>query len=139
MGGVPAQLVPDNPKAGVDRGNWYEPGLNRTYLELATYYRTAILPMRPRKPRDKAKVNTRPMRRLGVSRRDLFLELDSIPLISRARPRVGWATQPIRRFAFTFTPTHGSWLKSSKASSPNWLRSVLRHPRQLEKTNSSNG
>ena len=35
MGGVPAQLVPDNPKVGVDRANWYEPGLNRTYLELA--------------------------------------------------------------------------------------------------------
>ena len=42
MGGVPAQLVPDNPKVGVDRANWYEPGLNRTYLDLATHYRTAI-------------------------------------------------------------------------------------------------
>jgi len=56
MGGVPAQLVPDNPKVGVDRANWYEPGLNRTYLDLATHYQTAILPARPRKPRDKAKV-----------------------------------------------------------------------------------
>jgi transposase len=113
IGGVPAQLIPDNPKVGVDRANWYEPGLNRTYLDLATHYGTAILPTRPRKPRDKAKVevavlvverwilarlrnrrffllaelnrtiaelvadlNRRPMRRLGVSRRDLFLELD---------------------------------------------------------------
>jgi transposase len=56
MGGVPAQLVPDNPKVGVDRANWYEPGLNRTYLDLATHYGTAILPTRPLKPRDKAKV-----------------------------------------------------------------------------------
>ena len=56
MGGAPAQLVPDNPKVGVTRANWYEPGLNRTYLDLATHYRTAILPARPRKPRDKAKV-----------------------------------------------------------------------------------
>ena len=38
MGGVPAQLVPDNPKVGVTRANWYEPGLNRTYLDLATHY-----------------------------------------------------------------------------------------------------
>ena len=113
MGGAPAQLVPDNPKVGVTRANWYEPGLNRTYLDLATHYCTAILPARPRKPRDKAKVevgvlvverwilgrlrnrrffslselnqaiaelvvdlNARPMRRLGVSRRDRFLELD---------------------------------------------------------------
>ena len=43
VGGVPAQLVPDNPKVGVDRANWYEPGLNRTYLDLATHDRTAIL------------------------------------------------------------------------------------------------
>ena len=56
MGGVPAQLVPDNPKVGVDRANWYEPGLNRTYLDLAAHYGTAILPTRVRKPRDKAKV-----------------------------------------------------------------------------------
>lgn len=113
MGGVPAQLVPDNPKVGVTRANWYEPGLNRTYLDLASHYGTAILPTRTRKPRDKAKVevgvlvverwilarlrnrrffslaelnraiaelvadlNARPMRRLGVSRRELFLELD---------------------------------------------------------------
>ena len=53
---MPAQLVPDNPKVGVDRANWYEPGLNRTYLDLATHYGTAILPTRVRKPRDKAKV-----------------------------------------------------------------------------------
>src|SRR5262249_797800 len=50
MGGVPAQLVPDNPKVGVDRANWYEPGLNRTYLDLATHYRTAILPARAKRP-----------------------------------------------------------------------------------------
>ena len=43
------------PKVGVDRANWYKSGLNRTYLDLATYYRTAILPTRTRKPRDKAK------------------------------------------------------------------------------------
>ena len=56
MGGVPAQLVPDNLKVGVDRANWYEPGLNRTYLDMAAHYGTAILPTRVRKPRDKAKV-----------------------------------------------------------------------------------
>ena len=34
----------------------YEPGINRTYQDLAAHYDTAILPTRPRKPRDKAKV-----------------------------------------------------------------------------------
>ena len=34
----------------------YEPAVNRTYTEMAAHYDTAILPTRPRKPRDKAKV-----------------------------------------------------------------------------------
>ena len=34
----------------------FDPGLNRTYAEMAAHYGIAILPARPRKPRDKAKV-----------------------------------------------------------------------------------
>ena len=34
----------------------YDPGLNRSYAEMAAHYGTAILPARPYKPRDKAKV-----------------------------------------------------------------------------------
>jgi len=54
--GVPGAVVCDNLKAGVTATCRYEPGINRTYQELATHYDTAILPTRPRKPRDKAKV-----------------------------------------------------------------------------------
>jgi transposase len=50
--GVPAQLVPDNPRVGVDRANWYEPMVNRTYADMARHYRTAIVPARPYKPRE---------------------------------------------------------------------------------------
>jgi transposase len=87
----------------------YEPGINRSYADMATHYGTAIVATRVRKPRDKAKVevavqlvqrwvlarlrhrrffslaelngaigelietlNSRPMRHLGASRRDLF-------------------------------------------------------------------
>src|SRR5437016_5857692 len=136
MGGVPAQLVPDHPKVGVTRANWYEPGLTRTYLDLATHYGTAILPARPRKPRDKAKVevgvlvverwilarlrnrrffslselnqaivelvvdlNARPMRRLGVSRRDLFLELDCPALKVLPAEPYEYAEWRVRRVA----------------------------------------
>jgi len=56
FGGVPRQIVPDNFKAGVLKANWHEPGLNPTYQDFATHYGTAILPARPRRPRDKAKV-----------------------------------------------------------------------------------
>jgi transposase len=108
---VPARLVPDNPQVGVPAPTGTSPATG--HLDLATHYGTAILPARPRRPRDKAKVevgvlvierwilarlrnrrffslrelnegiaelladlNARPMGRLGVSRRDLFLELD---------------------------------------------------------------
>ena len=44
LGGVPRQIVPDNLRSGVLRANWYEPGLNPTYADLAAHYGTAILP-----------------------------------------------------------------------------------------------
>jgi len=55
-GGAPAILVPDNLKAGVIRPHRYEPILNASYAEMAAHYGTAVIPARPRKPRDKAKV-----------------------------------------------------------------------------------
>jgi transposase len=55
-GGVPALLVPDNPKALISEANRYEPIANRTYQALAEHYGCAILPARTYKPRDKAKV-----------------------------------------------------------------------------------
>src|SRR3979490_1352934 len=56
IGGVPKAVVCDNLKAGVTKASRYEPGVNRTYQDLATHYGFAILPTRVRKPRDKAKV-----------------------------------------------------------------------------------
>jgi transposase len=56
IGGVTGAVVCDNLKAGVTATCRYEPGINRTYQDFATHYGTAILPTRPRKPRDKAKV-----------------------------------------------------------------------------------
>ena len=56
IGGVPRQIVSDNLKAGITKACFYEPTVNRTYAEMAAHYRTAIIPARPYKPRDKAKV-----------------------------------------------------------------------------------
>ena len=60
FGGVPARLVPDNLKTGVDRPDLYDPKINRSYAELAVHYGCLIDPARSRKPKDKAQVE-RPM------------------------------------------------------------------------------
>jgi transposase len=56
LGGVPKAVVCDNLKTGVTRPSRYEPGINRTYQDLAEHYGFVVLPTRVRKPRDKAKV-----------------------------------------------------------------------------------
>ena len=114
IGGVAKLLVPDNTKVAVIKACRYDPQVNRTYAEMADHYDIGILPARPRKPRDKAKVEAcvliveryllgrlrhrrfhglaelnraiqemladinerRPLRRLGVTRRQLFEDLD---------------------------------------------------------------
>jgi transposase len=52
----PRVMVPDNLKSGVSKACKYEPELNPTYSDMAEHYGCAVLPARPRKPRDKAKV-----------------------------------------------------------------------------------
>jgi transposase len=52
--GTPRLVVSDNPRTGVDRACRYEPDLNRTYHEMALHYGVAVLPARPRKPREQS-------------------------------------------------------------------------------------
>ena len=56
FGGAPVLLVPDNLKAAVTKASRYEPQINRSYQDLATHYGAVVLPTRPYKPKDKAKV-----------------------------------------------------------------------------------
>ena len=63
FGGVPGQIVSDNLKSGVIKACFHEPRINRTYAEMAAHYATAVIPARPRKPRDKAK--SLPLRKRG--------------------------------------------------------------------------
>ncbi len=56
FGGTTPVWVPDNLRAAVTRADKYEPELNPTYAELARHYEAAVIPARPYKPRDKAKV-----------------------------------------------------------------------------------
>jgi transposase len=56
FGGVTAMIVCDNLKSGITKACFYEPNVNRTYRDMANHYETAIVPARPKKPKDKAKV-----------------------------------------------------------------------------------
>jgi transposase len=56
FGGSAAIWVPDQLKDAVSESCRYEPGVNRTYQEMASHYGAVVIPARPRKPRDKAKV-----------------------------------------------------------------------------------
>ena len=127
---APHVLVPDNLKSGVSKACKYEPDLNPTYSDMAEHYGCAVLPARPRKPRDKAKVengvliaqrwilavlrhrtfyslaelngaireclerlNTRLLRRIKKSRRELFESLDqpnALPLPQRPYEYAEW-------------------------------------------------
>ena len=54
--GAPKLLVPDNLKSGVNKASFYDPEINLTYGAMVAHYSVGILPARPHKPRDKAKV-----------------------------------------------------------------------------------
>ena len=132
FGGAPKLLVPDNLKSGVAKASFYDPEINRTYGAMAAHYSVGILPARPRRPRDKAKVeagvrfaqtyilgrlraltffslaecnaaialvmqrmNERPMRNLGLSRRELFEAIERDVLI--ALPADDWEFAEWRR------------------------------------------
>ena len=56
FGGVPRLLVPDQPRALIANPDTYEPVTARLMQELAEHYGVAVLPARPGRPQDKAKV-----------------------------------------------------------------------------------
>ena len=55
LGGTPEAVIPDNLRSAVSRACRYEPDLNPAYCHMANYYQVAIIPARPRQPKDKAK------------------------------------------------------------------------------------
>jgi transposase len=56
LGRVPEIVVPDQLRSAVSGPDRYEPDINPTYLEMAQHYGVTVIPARPRKPKDKAKV-----------------------------------------------------------------------------------
>jgi len=58
FGGSTAIWVPDQLKSAVTQPCRYEPVINRSYRDLATHYGAVVVPARPRKPKDKAKIES---------------------------------------------------------------------------------
>ena len=58
FGGVPRLIVPDNLKSGVNRPGFYDPEINRSFGMMASHYGVGVLPARPKRPKDKAKVES---------------------------------------------------------------------------------
>lgn len=56
FGGVSEIVVPDQLRSAVSIPSRSMPGIQRTYADLGRHYGMAIVPARPRKPRDKSKV-----------------------------------------------------------------------------------
>jgi transposase len=56
FGGCPEIVTPDNLKSGIHKAHIYEPDINPSYQDMATYYGVAIIPARSATPKDKAKV-----------------------------------------------------------------------------------
>ena len=82
FGGAPAQWVPDQLKSAVVVSCRYEPGIQRTYADFARHYDSAVVPARPHKPRDKAKVEAAVLvvQRwiLARLRNEIFFSLESL-------------------------------------------------------------
>ena len=80
FGGASRILVPDNLKTGVIRNGKDETIINKTYLELAEHYGTAVLPARVRSPtktKHRLKVSSAisPRRILAKLRNQQYLSL----------------------------------------------------------------
>lgn len=58
LGAITAAIVPDNLKSAVTTPDRYEAVINEKFLDMANYYGVVVLPTRPMKPKDKAKVET---------------------------------------------------------------------------------
>lgn len=70
FGGVFEYLVIDNLKSGVHQAHLYDPDINPVYVDYANHMGFAVLPARPRTPRDKPAIEGS----IGVIQRQFFAE-----------------------------------------------------------------
>ena len=86
IGGVTALTVPDNTKTAVTKAHRYDPDLNPTYYNFARHCGFGIVPARPYRARDKAKVEcaVQVAQRwiVAVLRHRKFFELEDLTWLS---------------------------------------------------------
>jgi transposase len=88
FGGVPRRLIPDNLKTGVIKPDLYDPGLNRSYAELAEHYSVLIDPARALKPKDKPRVE----RQMPYVRDSFWRGREWVDLADMRRGALEWCT-----------------------------------------------
>jgi transposase len=93
LGGVPVAVVSDQLKSGVILACRYEPGLNTSYLDFAQHYGTALVPARPRSPKDKAKVEVA----VQIAERWILARLRHVTCFSLAElnRNIGWLLEDL--------------------------------------------
>jgi transposase len=109
FGGVPMVLVPDQLRSAVSGPHRYDPEINPTYAEFAQHYGVAVVPARPLKPKDKAKVENAVLVAqrwiLACLRNRTFFSLDELSvavseLLERLNDRGFKKLEGCRRSAF---------------------------------------
>jgi len=104
FGGAAKMLVPDQLRSAVSDPDRHEPTIQRTYRNLARHYDCAVVPARPGKPRDKAKVEVavQVAQRwiLARMRRETFFTIDALNQ-RIAELLVELNDRPMRRFGGT--------------------------------------
>jgi transposase len=109
FGGVPQIAVPDQLRSAVKGPDRYDPELNPSYAEFAAHYGMAVVPARPRKPKDKAKVENAVLVAqrwiLACLRNRVFYSLDELnmaiaELLQRLNERPFQKLEGCRRSAF---------------------------------------
>lgn len=102
IGGVPEIVVSDNAKAVVTKAGKYDPQLHHMFVELSRHYEFALLPARPRKPQDKAKVEAgvRHVQQgiLGKLEKRTFLSLDELNSAIRKELHA-WNDKPFQKLS----------------------------------------
>jgi transposase len=104
IGGVPELMVSDNAKAVVTKTDRYDPQLHHSFIELSRHYGFALLPARPRKPQDKAKVEAGVKHVyqgvLGKLERRTFFSLHELNCAIKEELAV-WNQKPFQKLAGT--------------------------------------